>query len=44
MKDKKVMPFCPKPVPLQDRSQQEIIELRRELREARLKGLRRKKK
>lgn len=44
MKDKKVVPFCPKPVPLKDRSQKEIIEERREKRDIMLKKLRRKEK
>lgn len=44
MKDKKVVPFCPKPVPLKDRSQEEIIHERRKKRDAMLNKLRRKEK
>jgi hypothetical protein len=42
MKGKKIVPFYPKPVPLKDKSQKEIIEERRAKREAWLKKYRRK--
>lgn len=44
MKEKKIVPFCPKVMPLKDRSQKELIEERRKKRDAMLSKLRRKDK
>ncbi|WP_262985739.1 hypothetical protein [Paenibacillus sp. PL91] len=42
MKVKKIVPFSPKPVPLKDKYQKDIIEERREKRSAWLKKIRQK--
>jgi hypothetical protein len=42
MKDKKIVSFRPKPAPIKDKSQQELIGERREKRETWLKKIRRK--
>ncbi|WP_263364627.1 hypothetical protein [Paenibacillus peoriae] len=42
MRDKKVVPFCPKPVPLKDLTQREIIEVRRAKRKEILEKTKRK--
>ncbi|MFD1956469.1 hypothetical protein ACFSL6_20360 [Paenibacillus thailandensis] len=44
MKGKKIVPFNPKPVPLKDKSQKELIDERRALRESRLSKFRKKEK
>lgn len=44
MRDKKIVPFCPKPVPLKDLTQKEIIEARRVKRNAILGKIKRKDK
>lgn len=44
MKNKNVVPFCPKPAALKDRTQKEIIDERRAKREALLEKVRRKDK
>ncbi|SDX70844.1 hypothetical protein [Paenibacillus sp. CF384] len=44
MSKKKIVPFCPKPVPVKDRTQEEILDNRRAKREAMLEKVKQKTK